>query len=569
MLRLLARSFGALLLGALVVSGASAQSPSQLAPVQLMPAVTVDHQVEFTPHGPVAFTVITAPPPTGLYTLGPVLAGSTITGGRETVAQLTQDASAAATVVGVNGDFFSSTDNHPNGIVMAGGQMSHGPTPARSSIGFDTNGGMHIGRISFTGTFQGTGQRRPIAGVNQKPKANQVVLYTPAWGASTPEVANGAVAVLEPFPVPTVNSDLTALVTAIPDGSTPIPGDGAVLVATGSAVAKLQADAPVGTSVTVRLILPPSWGTVVSALGGGPLLVKNAKAVFHTAENFTSSDLTSRDARAAVGQRGDGKVILVAVDGGRPGYSVGMTTYELAQTMVRLGAVNAAGLSYGKVVTAAANGELLNRPSSPAGAKTVKEALLLQYAGVVAQPPSSPVVGKETAKGEQLGYTIVRPSTVTATVIAPDGTSQVLDTGPRQPGTYNFGTSAFTVEGTWHWNVQATDDQNRQSTADQTFLYDVTLTGLSVPRSVSAQSGLKVGFTLSRAASVTLQIETQQGAVVSVLPSAQLEAGAGTLVWNGTTTAGAKVPPGVYVARVTDANSIGSVAHTAPFTLHG
>ena len=38
-------------------------------------------------------------------------------------------------------------------------------------------------------------------------------------------------------------------------------------------------------------------------------------------------------------------MILVAVDGGQPGYSVGMTTYELAQTMARLGAVDAAGLA--------------------------------------------------------------------------------------------------------------------------------------------------------------------------------------------------------------------------------
>jgi hypothetical protein len=396
------------------------------------------------------------------------------------------------------------------------------------------------------------------------------VLFTPAWGASTPEAANAAVAVLQPFPTSSINSDLTAPVTGTPDGSTAIPADGAVLVATGSAAAKLQAEAPVDTSVTVRLILPPSWGTVVSALGGGPLLVKKGKAVFHTAENFTSSDLTSRDARAAVGQRADGKVILVAVDGGRPGYSVGMTTYQLAQTMVRLGAVNAAGLAYGKVVTAAAGGQLLNRPSSPSGAKTVKEALLVQYAGVVAQPPSAPVVGKDNAaKGERLSYTIVRPSTVTAAVIAPDGTSQVLDTGPRQPGTYNFSMSVFASEGTWHWNVQATDDQNRQSTADQTFLYDVTLTGMSVPRSVSATTGLKVGFTLSRPASVALQIETQQGAVVSALPAAQLAEGPGALAWDGTTIAGARVPSGAYIARVTDTSSIGAVAHTAPFTLRG
>ena len=555
---------GALLLGALLVSAAQGQTP-----VQLLPGVTWEHEVELTPHGPVAFTVITAPPPTGLYTLGPVLAQSTITGGRATVTQIEQSIAASASVVGINGDFTSGSDSHPSGIVISGGQMSHGPTPARSSIGFDTNGGIHLGRLSFTGTVKGTGQRRPLAGVNQQPRANQIVLFTPAWGASTPALANAAVAVLEPFPAATINSDLTAVVTATPDGSTPIPADGAVLVATGSAAASLQAEAPVGTSVTVRLILPPSWGTVVSALGGGPLLVRGGKAIFTTSESFASTDLTGRDARAAVGQLKSGRVLLVAVDGGRPGYSVGMTTYELAQTMVRLGAVNAAAVAFGVGVTAAANGRLVSRPSSPLGARPVKEALLLQYAGVVAQPPSVPAIGKgNAAAGEQLSYSIVRPSTVTATVIGPDGVSRVLDTGARDPGTYRFSWTAFDAEGTWHWNVQATDDENRQSTADQTFVYDLTLTGLTVPASVAARTGLTARFTLSRPADVTLQIETPQGTVVTTEPAVALQAGAGSVTWDGTTSSGASAPSGAYVARVTDTSTIATVAQTARFTLH-
>ena len=40
-----------------------------------------------------------------------------------------------------------------------------------------------------------------------------------------------------------------------------------------------------------------------------------------------------------------------------------MTNYELAQTMAGLGAVTAAGLQYGRFVTAAFDGQLLDRPS--------------------------------------------------------------------------------------------------------------------------------------------------------------------------------------------------------------
>ena len=547
--------------GALLVTGAAAQTP-------LMPGVTFDHQVTLTPHGPVAYSVITAPPPTGLETIGPVLAGNTVTGPRATVTQLEQAVSGSAVVAGINGDFFTNGSNAPSGIVMANGALERIPTPARSSIGFDASGAMHVGRISFTGTWQGTGQRRPITAVNQKPHANQTILYTPAWGATTPTAQNAAAVVLEPFPAAAINTDLKATVAAIPDGSTAIPADGAVLVATGTAAAKLQAEAPQDGTVTVRLTLPDAWGSVVSALGGGPLLVKGGKPVFSTSENFDETDLTSRQPRAAVGQLADGRVILVAVDGGRPGSSVGMTTYELAQTMAKLGAVTAAGLQYGKFVTAAFDGQVLNRPSQPSGQVAVKEALLIQYAGVYALPPSVPVLTKANVNGgEQLAYRITHPSQVTATLVGPDGQAHQLDTGSRQPGTYTFAWSSFDTEGTWHWNVQATDDQNRASNASQTFVYDLTLSGLAVPKSASTASGLHVGFTLSRPASVVLSITAANGTPVVTLPAAQLDAGAQSLTWDGTIP-GAKAPPGAYVATVTETSSLGTTSVHASFTLH-
>ncbi|HEX4521022.1 MAG TPA: phosphodiester glycosidase family protein [Gaiellaceae bacterium] len=552
------------LCAALLVPLAAAQGP-----VPLTPGVTSERHVELTPHGPVAYTVITAPAPVGLTTIGPVLGGGTVTGPRQTMTQLEESVSGNAVAAGVNGDFFSGANAVPQGIVMAGGVVQHTPTPAHSSIGFDAAGGMHVGRISFTGTWQGTGQRRPIAGVNQQPRSGQAVLFTPAWGAATPNIANAAEVVLEPFPAAAIDTDLSATVASATSGATPIPADGAVLVATGSAAAKLQAEAPQGTQVTVRLILPDAWASVVSAIGGGPLLVKGGKAVFATGEHFDEADLTTREARAAVGQLPDGHVILVAVEGGRPGYSVGMTTYELARTMAGLGAVTAAGLQYGRFVEAAFDGQPLTRPSQGSNQVPVKEALLVQYAGVYAPAPSPAFVGKaNAAAGVQLSYRLTRPSSVTATLIGPDGSSHPVDSGSRQPGTYHFAFSALDAEGTWHWNVQAVDDQNRSSTADQTFVFDETLTGLAVPRSAAVGAGIHASFTLSRPASVVLAIEAANGTRVAALPGTQLAAGAQSLAWDGTMAGGAKAPPGSYLAVVTETSSVGTASYTASFSLH-
>src|SRR5581483_7757552 len=170
-----------------------------------------------------------------------------------------------------------------------------------------------------------------------------------------------------------------------------------------------------GATVTVRLILPPDWATVTNAIGGGPILVTNGRPLFHTGESFDAGALARRDARAGIGQLADGGIVLVTVDGGQPGYSIGMSIYDLARTMAGLGAVTAAAVDSGSSVTAAFNGQLLSRPRT-SGGRPIKDALLLEYTGVYAPPPSVPVLGKnDAAAGEQLSYTIVKPSTVTAT----------------------------------------------------------------------------------------------------------------------------------------------------------
>jgi hypothetical protein len=553
---------------AIGVLAAAVAGPAHTEAVPLMPGVTFERQVQFTPHGPVGLTVVTGPPPGaagGLYALGPVLAAGTIRGARERVADLEREVSGISTAVGINGDFSTGTDAHPSGIVVSGGAYQHGPSPARSSVAIDAAGALHVARISFAGTWKGSGQRRPVDGINQKPRGNQTMLFTPAWAGETPAVANGFAVVLEPFPAPAPNTDLSAPVASTANAPVVIPADGAVLLASGTDAAKLQAEAAQGADVTVRLILPPSWGTVTGALGGGPLLVRNGRAVFHTSENFASDQLAARDARAAVGQLEDGRILLVVVDGGQPGYSTGMTTYDLAQAMARLGARVAVGMAYGKPVTAAFDGQLLSRPADRSGAP-VKEGLLLQYYGVYAPPASLPVVGRQNqGQAEQLVYKVVRPSDVAAAVIGPDGVVHALDSGSKQPGIYRFTWNTYDAEGTWHWNVKATDDLGRQSVADQTFRYDLTLSRLLVPR--SARDGVKATFTPARAANVTLRVETTLGTVVVTNPPVSLEPGTQSLAWTGNTSTGAPAPAGSYVVRVIAVSSVGTIDLAAPFTL--
>jgi flagellar hook assembly protein FlgD len=533
----------------------------------LMPGVSYARQVEFTPHGPVVVHVLNAPRPGGLYALHPVLSNDVIVG-RETVTSMEKRLSATATLAGVDGDLFNLHDGHPAGGLMRNGVLDLPPLGGRSTTGIAADGSLRVDRIRYSGFWRGVGQRRPL-NFNQPPGANGVSLYTSSWGGSTPPFGGTVEAVLSPFPPARPNADLSGTVVRLSkSGNTPIPPGGAVLVGRGSGAQTIQAEAPAGTTVTTRLTFTPAW-PVVEAIGGGPVLVRGGKAVFRALEQFSTTQLSPRTARSAVGQRGDGRIVLVAADGGRGGYSVGMTNFELALTMVQLGCVTASALDFGGSVGMAFDGRLLNRPSDRGGERAVAEALLVAYYGVYA-PPAGESVLSPNADGagdrQTLSYKLVRPSDVTASLIGPDGVARPIDAGARAPGVYRFtwaGTKADgspEAEGKWRFNVTATDDEGRQSVADRLFSLNETLSALKLSTSALSlgQGTLRATFALAHPAKVTVTVETTSGIVVRTLLRGDLQPGDQSAVWNGRRDSGALAFSGRYVVHVSATNELGT-----------
>ncbi|MGH3105031.1 MAG: phosphodiester glycosidase family protein [Gaiellaceae bacterium] len=554
-------------------------APAQAARTLLMPGVTYERQVQFTSHGPVALHVVNAPKPGGLWALRPVLSNGAIVG-RERVTAMQRNVSAEATVAGVNGDFFAPADGRPSGALMLSSVLAAPPSADRSSIGVTADGAVRVDRIRFFGTWRGNGQRRPVL-LNRAPGANGVALFTPSWGPVTPTLNGALEAVLAPFPAATPNVDLTGLVVEHRQGTggTPIPPGGAVLVARGTGAQRVAAEAPVGTSLTARLLLSPDWAGVVDAIGGGPVLVRAGKPVFRHFELFSTGQL-ARNPRTAVAQRADGRVLLVVVDGRQPGYSVGLTNFEFAQTLVRLGAVAGSGLDGGGSSTMAFDGTLLNRPSDPGGERAVSEGFFVHYYGVYAAPAAEPVLspnGDGVADAQSLAYKLVRPATVAVNLIGPDKVARELEAGAKTAvGVYRHAWNGLTaegapeVEGGWRFSVTAVDDLGRSSTADRLFSLNRTLGSLSVAPSVLRVSpsggALRAGFTLARAAKVTATVETATGAVITVAGGGSFEAGPATIVWNA--RVGRRlVHTGRYVLRIRAVNEIGRADLTAPFSV--
>jgi len=339
----------------------------------LVPGVTYEKQVSLTRHGPVVVHVITAPRPGGQYELRPLLSNASIPD-LERLTLMQRRVAGTAAVVGVSGDA------RLTGGFVEGGVLHTLPDRGRSLVGVDAQGNLRAEKIAVYGTWTGKGQRRPNLALNLAVTRNGFTLFTRAWGAATPPAPGSFEVVLAPLAPSTPNAELSAPAEGgRPGGGTPIPENGAVLVARGTGAAQLAAEAPVGATVTIRL-LTGAWPGIVSGIGGGPLLVSRGKPVFRVSEEFSLNELALRQARTAIGQRADGRMLLVAVDGRQPGYSTGLSNAELAKTMARLGAVTAAGLSIGETATMAFDGRLLSRPG-PSGERPVADGLAVWYSG--------------------------------------------------------------------------------------------------------------------------------------------------------------------------------------------
>ncbi len=553
---------------AAVLAGILAPSASA-GRVSLAPGVTYERQLWFTPHGPEVVHVMTAPKPGGLYALRPVLSNNAVLG-RETVTSMQRQVSPSATVGGVNADLFTWNEGLPSGMFMESGVMKTPPHPRRSTVGVTDDGRLLVERVKMLGTWQGSTQRRPLNGLNQRPGPQGVSLFTPAWGPTTPAAQGTVEVTLDAFPPASPATDLTGTVVAVkPAGGTPIPPTGAVLVGRGTSAGRLASEAPVGQVVTARLVLRPEWAGVVDAVGGGPVIVRNRQPVFRALESFTSSQLSLRHPRTAVGQKADGRIIFVAIDGRQPGYSTGATNFELAQRMVSLGAVTASALDAGGSTTMAFDGKLLNRPSDRVE-RAVADGLFVFYYGVHAPPAAQRVLspnGDGIAEVQALSYKVVRPSTVTASLIGPDRIPRQTQTGLREPGIYRLAWSGRTPEGApepegrWRWVINAVDDQGQQSRVERLFYLNTTLGYLRVrPTRVVVRrrrgGNLRVGFRLAHPALVTLTIETASGARVRTIRQRR-RAGQTSIQWNGRYANGVRAFTGTYVARVQTSNAFG------------
>jgi hypothetical protein len=283
-------------------------------------------------------------------------------------------------LLAVNGDFAAVGSDQPIGGLVTGGQLLRSPSTTHHQLLVTEDGTLRAGSFEWSGKLMPTDlQPITLGGVNTAAE-NQVVLYTPAFGASTQTSGPGASLVLrnvEPAGALRLNqTTMVELLSLQDDGADrPIPADGAVLLGQGQgadALRRLWGRVQSGAASARAFLRLETSAGVVESLGGSPILLRDGKRWFAEADdNFTQG----RHPRTIVGWNPAGEVLMVTVDGRDSERSVGMTLAEATDLMSSLGATEAVNLDGGGSTTFVAHGVVVNEPSDVAVRKAGGQAI--------------------------------------------------------------------------------------------------------------------------------------------------------------------------------------------------
>ncbi len=105
----------------------------------------------------------------------------------------------------------------------------------------------------------------------------------------------------------------------------------------------------------------------------GPPLIVNGEKMIATGDGGWGVG-----PRTAIGQRKDGTVLFLVIDGRQPGYSVGATLKDLQNVLYEKGAVNAANLDGGSSTTLFLNGKVVNKPADLLGERMIPTAFIVK-----------------------------------------------------------------------------------------------------------------------------------------------------------------------------------------------
>ena len=408
------------LLSILLPAAFAAAAVAQPVVKQLAPGVVLTQEIDTSPQCPLIINCVSvdiADPRVEIKAaIGKdVVIANDPAKGRETVSAMTARRGA---LVGVNADFFPFTGD-PLGVCIIDGELVSEPPGNRAAVAVTRDRSVFFDTPKCDATLvTAAGVSRRIDGINRTRETNQIVVYTPIFGASTGSRFKSVDLVCTSPDMPVrVNTPTKLTVAEVRREAidTPIPKDGVIVSGGGDAAAFLAENVKPGDTITVRFdIKSPNgldWTEVAQAVGGGPWLLRQGRPwIDAVAEGFSVSGFEkARHPRTAIGLTDDKKLLLVTVDG-RQTISAGISLADLAAVMKRLGAVTAINLDGGGSTTLSIKGIVVNAPSGGIE-REIASALLVfapEQPGDEGPPPVITGLPPEVVSGQGIALGLAR-----------------------------------------------------------------------------------------------------------------------------------------------------------------
>ena len=290
-------------------------------------------------------------------------------------------------IAGINGDFFFAS-GRPLGMQIGDGVLRQAPN-SRSALAVAADGTPLIAVFNLRGGLvASSGRDLAVQGLNRTSLGSGSSFYNSFATGTRDSIRADVGFVLQPLVGGVgLNDTVACRVLQVRRRSWPLRVEDGQWLAAFSAAAVDESIAP-GDTVAVYLNLAPAVGTIVEGVGGGPRIVRDGRvSVEYEEEHLDYGFATDRNSRTAIGYSRDTRTLfMLTVDGGQPGYSVGMRLEELGRYMMSAldkfavsgsNAYQVMNMDGGGSSTMVIAGEVVNRPSDPIGERSVGNALLV------------------------------------------------------------------------------------------------------------------------------------------------------------------------------------------------
>ena len=280
------------------------------------------------------------------------------------------DSSAWVPAAAVNGDFYKRDGAYagdPRGLQIVDGELVSAPAGA-ACFWTDAFGQPHTTNVLSLFQITWPNGKTNSFGLNEDRTPDGIELYTRAIGSST-HTTGGREMILEqagnlPWLPLRIGRTYQARVREIHESGDTQLAPGVVVLSIGPALMASISSVTTGTVVTISTASSPNLLGAKTAIGGGPVLVrdgKRQKIIKPAEESYEFSSMMERHPRTAIGWNRS-YFFLVEVDGRQKNLSVGMTLDELSSYLVKLGCEEAMNLDGGGSATLWYNGKVQNSP---------------------------------------------------------------------------------------------------------------------------------------------------------------------------------------------------------------